>query len=744
MLYGTANILSATVRPNRLEKNKDRDYHLNYGRYCAYSGTSHPLHRDFMINAFVYWNFYKGNQWILNDDLEGFLTDESGTARNRTKFVENLIEPMIRQYIGNAIRMSFNARAENISPMAKNRRETQLENMKLMTRMAKDMPAFREDIKKRFGVGDTMEETENVFNLSYTDKYTEEINNLIRYVTNENDFDLLKIMLAEHLAVTGLGLLKGYEQNGEQLWSHVDPIFYFFDRGAQRPDLRDASFMGEILFPPPTELFERFQNLSSEERKNLEKFAAENTDTTRTHYGIYGTIKDRIPVYETYWKDTEIQEYGYVRDNYGYEMLTRINDEEGTYKDKDLITPKEENHVKFLGEKKKKRNMVVDVLRYCIFTPGEFVSTGKGQDIVYEFGILPYQETMLLSPSNVEFPYKVHAWEYNNGDIQSPIRDVIDPQRRLNRTNSIAESHANNARGTGTVIDKSALDPQGGEEEVLRNMNLSKPVIIDTQRNGVPNAIGVYGTNLTQQMTPFFEIATQMRMVMQNVTGINEAMTGTGSKKYSLVGVERLQVERGTLLQEPFYNAIQRILLQAYQAMASQGKRIYAESKRRLSIMVGDEGADEIIITKEMLGEDFRVFVKRVERDEEQKAEVNQMLMSLLQLGTIGQKQFAELFGRGLVSDISKALREYQGEKNEIARRQTEQQATIKDIMQTETEKRELEAKGNAERALSEQLSEAERERQHDIEKQALKDAGKWNQLREKLGKPAQTEERLF
>ena len=275
-------------------------------------------------------------------------------------------------------------------------------------------------------------------------------------------------------------------------------------------------------------------------------------------------------------------------------------------------------------------------------------------------------------------------------------------------------------------------------------MNLSKPVIIDTQRNGVPNAIGVYGTNLTQQMTPFFEIATQMRMVMQNVTGINEAMTGTGSKKYSLVGVERLQVERGTLLQEPFYNAIQRILLQAYQAMASQGKRIYAESKRRLSIMVGDEGADEIIITKEMLGEDFRVFVKRVESDEEQKAEVNQMLMSLLQLGTIGQKQFAELFGRGLVSDISKALREYQGEKNEIARRQTEQQAKIQDIMQTETEKRELEAKGNAERALSVQLSEAERERQHDIEKQALKDAGKLNQLREKLGKPAQTEERLF
>ena len=96
------------VRPNKVQdkqyKGKDELYHVDMARYYL-SASTNPTIRDFQTKCMIDWAFYQGNQWIFNDDLESFLTDESGEVRNRIRFVLDICSPKIRQYIGNIIRV---------------------------------------------------------------------------------------------------------------------------------------------------------------------------------------------------------------------------------------------------------------------------------------------------------------------------------------------------------------------------------------------------------------------------------------------------------------------------------------------------------------------------------------------------------------------------------------------------------------------------------------------------------------
>ena len=158
----------------------------------------------FILNSSVYWRFYAGDQWLLDDDLEGFLSDESGQARNRLKFVENLIKPMVKQLQGNAVRLDYNAKAINISPLSFTRREKELEKLLFITRQAKAMPFMQKSLQSNFGVGETEDETKQLFSNSYLDKYTKAVNNLLRWSRDKWNFEDALIQIAKHKTITGL------------------------------------------------------------------------------------------------------------------------------------------------------------------------------------------------------------------------------------------------------------------------------------------------------------------------------------------------------------------------------------------------------------------------------------------------------------------------------------------------------------------------------------------------------------
>jgi hypothetical protein len=285
-------------------------------------------------------------------------------------------------------------------------------------------------------------------------------------------------------------------------------------------------------------------------------------------------------------------------------------------------------------------------------------------DIILEYGVLPYQEKQLYDPANVKFPYKCYTYIYDRGEVLTPLDDVIDPQRFLNRTLSVVESQMANMRGSGTVISKSAVDDRDGEADIMRNINSSKPIFVDTDRVGsVQNAIGTYGTNIGSGTLQLFQVIQTVQQSIQDVTGVNEAMTGTQGGSDMLVGVVEAQIQRGSLVQEPFYWALTSILRQAYEHMATVGKSIYHDNPRKLAMMVGDEGLSRITITEDHLLQDYRIFIKRSETPEQGLNAANQLLFTLLQAGMIDQITFANLFNRASPDLVAQALRQFHRDK---------------------------------------------------------------------------------
>jgi hypothetical protein len=715
------------IRPNKLTSKKDKHYHREYAKFCL-SSMSNYIYRRFINRCLINWSFYKGQdgQWIFDEDIEAFFLDESGDVRNRLKWTKNVIKPMVQQYVGNAIRLSYDAKAKCISDFVINKREEELAKLKALQKVAEAMPFFKDIIKSFAPIEDTELETEELFYNTFVETYEKDINNLIEFISNEVNMDELKVQITRNLAICGLGIYKGYEAGDNYVAESVNPLFFGWDMSAKKPDLSDAEFMHDWYYMDSPSIFEKYQKLTPEERELIENYSNSNTQNSmhKIVNGIYTIPGGKVPVYEVYWKDVEKKEYGWVKDEYGYPYYTMVNDDNSPYTDKDLIAPVTEKHKEEMGDKKK-HAIYVDVVRYCIIIPQEEIGHGSG-DIILEYGILPYQEKNLYDPANVKFPYKCYTYIYDRGEILTPLDDVIDPQRFLNRTLSVVESHMANMRGTGTVISKSAVDDRDGEADITRNINSSKPIFVDTDRVGsVQNAIGTYGTNIGGGTLQMFQVIQAVQQSIQDVTGVNEAMTGTQGGSDVLVGVIEAQIQRGSLVQEPFYWALTSILRQAYEHMATVGKAIYHDNPRKLAMMVGDEGMSRIEITKDHLLQDYRIFIKRSETPEQGVAAANQLLFTLLQAGLIDQVIFANLFNRASPDLVADALRKYSRDK--MMAQQMADKAANEGMAQAKVQQADMaqQLQMAQEEQQAQQLGMMDLQHQQEIEKIALKEGAK-------------------
>lgn len=654
-------------RPNRLTDEKNKAYHNKWGRHAAFASTANDLHYKFLARTKINKSFYKGEQWIIDEDLESFFKDDTNQNRNRLKMVHNIIRPMIEQYRGNAIRMKINYKAKSISPKAINRREQKLNEMLFYTSVAAKVgDAFGEDMKKKLPIGETEQETKRIFNNTYVDGFTDDINNLLEYVSHLNNFEDLQLRMAEEIALSGIGVIQQFEYNGHQIFEPVRSEDYFWDKTATKPDHSDAEYWGVQMYKSATDIFEAYPKIDGEEKKAIENYAKRYMNASSgTEYQM--SLGGKIPVIKSFWRDCKEYWYGYVRDEYGYPYLTRINftyegEDKPRYTDNDLIMVDSERARRIIGKDKLKKRLVVDELRFCTFVPNEALQVTnnetKGADIVLDYGLVPYQETDNLDISNVKSPFKVYCWSYVDGEVLSPVDDTISPQRFINRLLSVVENQINNSRGSGTVYDKSIVDPDGGESEMLRNMNQSKPVGVNARGRGIQNVVGAYDATVGKGTFSLLEMLSTMKSLNKDVTGLNEAIQGESMGQDQLVGVTELMIQRGSLMQEPFYNAITMIFSQCFQAIASAGKRIYADNEREICIAIGDEGAKRLTISKEMKTEDFRVFIKRENSEETLIKAADGMALILFQAQLIDDITFASLYGRSTPDQVTAALRE--------------------------------------------------------------------------------------
>lgn len=681
------------TRPSILEKNKDQTYHCDFARYCL-GQANNQLHNEWLWKIQKNKRFYKGDQWVDSEDVDTFLKDDDNQDRNRLSIVQNIIRPMVNSYRGNAIRMNINFQVKSISPQVVNRRETKLNEMLNLTKIAnKPGNPFGEAIKKNFPVGNNEGETIATFNNTYVDGYVKDMNELAKYVSERNKFTNKQSFLAMNLAFTGLGVMNYFEYGGQQQFRVVPSEMMFWDRSCREEDFKDASFVGEIEQMWPAEIFEMYPDIEDTDRTAIENYSSyfSTTNNSGSSSSVNGTFNSngRVPVFKVYWQDGQQEEYGYVKDSYGYDYLTKINytyenEEKPRYTDKDLVkanSAKARDLYKKWGGKLSGK-LHYDVMRMAVIVPKEIIGScddnlqkqNKYNDIVLDWGISPYQETENLEYQTVKYPYKFSTWAYVDGEVMSPIDDAIDPQRFINRVWSMAENQLNNAPGTSIIVDESMVNDQS---EVLRSWNQSKPIFVNAKGRGTQNAVTqVSGMQNTNAALGMFNVIEAMKSSVKETTGLNDALQGNtvGSGQDQLVGVTELMIQRGSLLQEPFYNAITSVFEQSFDAIVSVGKRIYIDNDRAIAIAVGDDGAKLLRLSQDLRTEDFRCFTKRENSDEMLVNAANQQLLTFKQLGMLDDKSVAKLWGRSTPDDVANALREYAQQNEELTKMNQQQQ----------------------------------------------------------------------
>lgn len=680
------------LRPNRLTEKKDEDYHVRYARW-AIGNFNLYSHQSFVSRYLTNVSFYKGYQWIFDEDLDGFLMDETGNVRNRIKWVSNIVKPFVEYLRGSAIKMDMSAEVVSVSRESKNRRDKALDAMLYWTRAAqkaKGNPQLQQQIQQQYGVGLSEEETSATFNNLYIDEYTRNMNHLMKYISEvKNDMPSLKGKFAEDLALGGIAIPREIARNEEQVWGRVAPERFIFDMSCEYADLRDAEFMGEFEMLSATDIFEEHQNLDESERLVIENSSMSNIIGLHNIISFYTNYAQKLPTYRMCWRDIELNKHGIFYDEYGYPILKEINDQNPL---NELIPVKDLEQfvddyewirtVVNKGSKNITKNVQIvptDSCRFCDFIPGEFInggSSGVMQNLVLNYGIRPYSQKYSYRHQWIDYPYKPHTYSYILGEVISPVDCLISPQRYINRVLSVAESHVNNSRGSGTIIDKDVVDPQDGEEGIQTNMNNSKTVFVRAQRQ-LNNAVGSYDATIKQGTTVLYDIADRMKQVANENFGGGQALTGNVDPYRASTGQADQNITQAVAMQEPFFFAIEKMYMSCYNSMVNRGKRIYAANQRQLALEVGDDGVIIFKMSKEYELEDFKCTIRRSPDFYSERDAANQMLMTFLQGQLIDQQTFAKYFNNSTVQEAVYGLREYTGLKVEMQKQQQQQAPAV-------------------------------------------------------------------
>lgn len=733
---------TAYIRPDKNNlnyKGLPEKYFSDFAKWALFN-VSTTTHIEWLRNTERNKRFYKGDQWYLQEDVENFLSDETGAVRNRIQVVFNQIRPMVEQYRGNAIRLAVNARAKSISNDVKNRREFELKKKLLKTRVTEEFPELGGVLKaKDKSIGDNEQETEVIFENTYVDKYVKNLNRLLEYVSEINDMQEMQLNVAQNLVFSGVGTIEEIEYNGHLRKEVVQTEEFFWDRNARRYDLQDAAYQGRVVHMNLSVITEKWNTLPVDDVKALERYLSTESGLSSS-YGSStkrGNTGSSIPVYKVFWLDTTEKTFGYVMDDYGQPFLATINEEEKfadgkIYTEKDLISPPESPRNKRLFKNgKKTTKLTVEILRYCIFTPGEIVSyyrdemTGKkAVDIVYEYGDYEYQETKWTDLSRAAYPFKSYCWAYVDGEVFSPIDDVINPQRFINRIMSAVEGQINQSGGASFAYDPDGLDGDYTEDDLKRDAKNGNPIRMRTRGKGMPNTIMPYDNTAKPGTYNLFGIVPAIKQAMQDVTGINEGLRGESTGSDQLVGVTELLIQRGSLMQEPFYNAMAKIFVQSHQYTATVGKKIYIDNQWELNVIVGDD-MEVFKLSEDMRNEDFRVFIKRDISNDSLRQQADAALLTLLQGGIIDKTFFASMFQRSTMDDIAVKLRETTKKEVLAAQMQAKEQQAAMQQQVAQQEQATNQAMAQAqqmdldEKVLSNAVD--ERNKEHELEKIAVK-----------------------
>jgi hypothetical protein len=198
-------------------------------------------------------------------------------------------------------------------------------------------------------------------------------------------------------------------------------------------------------------------------------------------------------------------------------------------------------------------------------------------------------------------------------------------------------------------------------------------------------------------------------------------MKGENMGSEQLVGVTQLMIQKGTVIQQRFYNSIENLYKECYQHIASVGKRVYIQNKVALVNMVGDDAADILELSEDIKLEDFRADVFTTADPQQERVVIDQKILQYFQMGLLDQRRVSNLLERGTSIDLSMALREFGREKAEMERQVAEQQQLMMQQQAMAQQENEAMQMARQDGMIQSQLDDKQKDRDARLQETAMK-----------------------
>lgn len=657
-------------RPSQAVKTKDRDYYLRYAQWMLWRSNCSEINQ-FQLQTRICWEFYMGNSfnkysWLWFGDIQNFLNDETGQVKFRQNWIDNIIMPMVRMYIGNGLRSGFTHSLKNASGSATVRKQAKLDERRLVENLARQIGGDIEaQMRQNLPIGDNEYQTKMMFEGEYKDPLIEAINDIIVSVSENNElFTEINEKVCEHLAVDGLAVVWDREINGHQVQRHIPSQYFIWDVAAKRKDLSDGAFMGHIDMVDPVSVYEEAPWLKPDDRLKIENWASGNYDGSYVANNMYfPSIAGKVRRVNFEFRDCEVQEWGVVMSEYGFEIWCEINakginDEEPIYTDKDIIPYSRVQNPVYKAQLKRKSKLIT--YRQCIreidLVDGSYYGGGNdtGADcVILYYGKKRYPEADPYAYGGQRFSYKCSTFKSYRGIPTSPTALLIDAQRIINRVEAIKEQQLNASRPSSLIYDES-LPTEKDKEYGIRNVLINGGVAAARTRGNAANMVReISGTNMSgQEFLDTYKGTTKRDAQMS--TGGNETIMGAGTQE--LVRNSMIQAQMGSIIQEDFYNSVSSVFKQLVQAQATRGSVIYRDNPDNLMAIVRSQECFDAFMELELAAETVYANIKRSQSRMSDIEMGNQLALQMVQAGMLDEVTFARIINKSTLDDVYRAI----------------------------------------------------------------------------------------
>lgn len=708
--------IGAVTRPlNTTPKNKkDEAYDARCGRY--YLGNILQQYRDSYIREYAANRNLAINgpsSWGSTEAIRELLgSTDNPTGRLALKYA--IMQPMHTRLVGTGSGISVAAKAQATTSNVFVRKENAMYQALLRTYAAQEGPNIAEAMAPT-GATPNEEETLSAFENLWTDPYARTMTDLVTAIGKRQKLEQKLAKISSHVALSGVGAVHIFP-NGNYLEAEVcEPGEVGWDTSAIRPDFSDGEFCYHARLMSVQQIAEQYQPAKAKVEA-IDIWAAQQSAQLNNTQNI-GWPQRRPRVFTVYYRDLDYVEFGYVMQDgeVTYAPINRVapGTAEAQYTDKDLVDPPDDEYTKVWTPselKMKKQVRAIQVLRYVTMIPWEYLpgaltrgtagadirafekaapdimKRSNGEtivqmlsptgDLVLESGEYPLQERDPDNVFGVSFPIKFASWMYLSGMVIAPLSCIRDIQSVMNATLSDMMFRMSRAEVPTTVFDDSAVVAAGVRvEEAARNLKEGKSFgMRGALVGGIQNAIASVGTALDARFYQMFNILDQLYMMAQNTTGIYDQNFGAPAGADALVRVKELQSRQSGVMLKPFIDAVGNVIEQVYQFDAQAGKYFFSKRPWALKQMVGDKGAEAIILSQDFTDEQFRVEIVLTADAEQRRELANQMVLQDMQMGLLDQQEAAQLRGRALPEDVYEAERRFTKRMAEAAKMQQQQQ----------------------------------------------------------------------